>query len=43
MGFVHGRYVVGDHAAVAGGSDIERLAGEGGDEVAGEAGGADVG
>ena len=27
IGFVHGRYVVGDHAAVAGGRDVEGLAG----------------
>jgi hypothetical protein len=40
IGFVHGCYVVGNHTAVAGGSDIERLAGEGGDEIAGEPRGA---
>jgi hypothetical protein len=36
VGFVHGRHVVGDHAAVAGGSDVEGPAGDaGGESLAG--------
>jgi hypothetical protein len=36
VGFVHRRDVVGDHAAVAGGSDVEGLSGQGGGEDARE-------
>ena len=43
VGFVHRGHVVGDHAAVAGGGDVEGFAGQGGDEVAGEPGGAEDG
>jgi hypothetical protein len=43
VGFFHRDEVVGDHAAVAGGGDVEGFSGEGGDEVSGEAGGAEDG
>jgi hypothetical protein len=43
VGFFHRGHVVRHHAAVTGGGDVEGLAGQGGDEVAGEAGGAEDG
>jgi len=42
-GFFHGDEVVGDHAAVAGGGDVEGVSAESRDEVSGEAGGAEDG
>ena len=35
VGFFHGDDVVGDHAAEAGGGDVEGFSGDGGNEVAG--------
>ena len=43
MSFFHRCDVVGDHAAEAGGGDVEGLASQSGDEVAGETGAAEDG